>query len=193
MPATAAQSNNLRMYVNDMVALEKHIEDAIDRQRTDERVQALPEVAALVERIHEVTRAHVLTMENHAAAIGGEFGASVKEAVSSMAGVVAGLYDKVRKHPVSRLLRDDYTALSLSCTAYSMLYTTALALREAPVANVSLRHLHEITPLVMELSRIIPGVVLTELAQDDPSIDQTVLARAQADTLAAWSSGKNEA
>ena len=181
------------MYVNDMVALEKHIEDAIDRQRSDERVQALPEVAALVERIHEVTRAHVLTMENHAAAIGGEFGASVKEAVSSMAGVVAGLYDKVRKHPVSRLLRDDYTALSLSCTAYSMLYTTALALREAPVANVSLRHLHELTPLVMELSRIIPSVVLTELAQDDPDIDQTVLARAQSDTIAAWSSGTKEA
>ncbi|MHA3774557.1 hypothetical protein ACXR0O_23785 [Verrucomicrobiota bacterium sgz303538] len=178
------------MYVNDMVALEKNIMEAVERQQEDERVQQDPECKALVDRIHTIARAHVLTMENHAAAVGEQFGASVKEAVSGVAGVVAGLYDKVRKHPVSRLLRDDYTALSLASTSYSMLYTTGLATRELPIANVALRHLQELTPLVIELSRIIPAVVLQELEKDDPEIDRSILGLAQENTLKAWSTAK---
>lgn len=190
MPTSAAQSNNLRMYINDMVALEKHILEAVERQQQDERVQKVPECKELVDKIHTILRAHVLTMENHSAAAGEQFGSTVKDAVSSVAGVVAGLYDKVRKHPVSRLLRDDYTALSLASTAYSMLYTTGLAIRELPIANVALRHLQELTPLVMELSRIIPGAVVRELAEDDPNIDQTILPLAQENTLKAWGTAK---
>lgn len=191
MSTTADPSwNNLRMYVNDMVALEKHILEALERQQEDDRVQQNPECKALINQIHTIVRAHVLTMENHAAAVGEKFGSSVKEAVSSFAGVLAGLYDKVRKHPVSRLLRDDYTALSLAATSYSMLYTTGLATRELPVANVALRHLNELTPLVMELSRIIPSVVLNELAEDDPNIDRSILELAQKNTLSAWDAVK---
>ncbi|RYD85364.1 MAG: hypothetical protein EOP84_02760 [Verrucomicrobiaceae bacterium] len=190
MPTSAAQSNNLRMYVNDMVALEKHILEAVERQQQDERVQQEPEVKELVDRIHTVLRAHILTMENHAAAVGEQFGSTVKDAVSSVAGVVAGLYDKVRKHPISRLLRDDYTALSLASTAYSMLYTTGLAIRELPIANVALRHLQELTPLIMELSRVIPVAVVKELAQDDPDIDQTILPVAVENIRNAWNPEK---
>ncbi len=190
MPISAAQTNNLRMYVNDMVALEKHILDAVERQQQDERVQQDPQLKELVDKIYTILRAHVLTMENHAAAVGEQFGSTVKEAVSNVAGAVAGLYDKVRKHPVSRLLRDDYTALSLASTAYSMLYTTGLATRELPVANVALRHLQELTPLVMELSRIIPSAVVKELAEDDPDVDQTILSLAQENTMKAWGAAK---
>ena len=187
MSTTTERSwNNLRMYVNDMVALEKHILEALERQREDERVQQDAEFKELIDRLHTIVRAHVLTMENHAAAVGEKFGSSVKDAVSSFTGVVAGLYDKVRKHPVSRLLRDDYTAVSLAATAYSMLYTTGLATRELPIANVALRHLQELTPLIKDLSRIIPIAVVKELAEDDPEIDRSILALAQENTRKAW-------
>jgi hypothetical protein len=190
MAATSSNSTNLRMYVNDTVALERHIEDALARQLEDDRVKALPEVEEFLQRIHTILHAHVLTMENHSAAIGGEFGAGVKEVVSSFAGVLAGLYDKVRKHPVSRLLRDDYTALALGCTAYSMLHTTGLAVRELPIANVALRHLNELTPLIVELSRLIPKVVVTELAEDDPDIDRTAAELGSENTAKAWRPSK---
>ena len=190
MATSDTQLSNLRMYVNDMAALIKHIEDAIDRQVADERVQADPDAKQVVDRIHSVLRAQVLSMENHAAAVGSETGAAIKEAVASVAGVVAGLYDKVRKHPVSRMLRDDYTALSLAATAYSMLYTTALSMRELTIANVALRHLQETTPLVMDLSKVIPAVVVRELAQDDASIDTSIVSIAQQNTLEAWGAQK---
>lgn len=179
------------MYVNDMLALEKHILEAVEKQRDDDRVRLDPGCAALVDRIHTLTRAHVIGLENHAAGVGGEPGASIKEAMMSVAGTLAGLYDKLRKHPVSRMLRDDYTALSLTATAYSMLYTTALAMRELAIANVALRHLREVTPLVMELSALIPRIVVKELAEDDPDIDSSIVDIARDNTMEAWNSPKS--
>lgn len=191
MAATDSRTANLRMYVNDMVALEKDILNALEKQREDERIKTDADVASLVERIQTTTKAHLLTMENHAAAIGGEAGMAIKEAVASVAGSIAGIYDWVRKHPVSRMLRDDYVALSLASTAYSMLHTTGLAYRELPIANVALRHLREITPLIVELSAIIPAAVVRELAEDDSDVDQSVVELARDNTIDAWSGAKS--
>ena len=174
------------MYLNDMVALEREIHDAVHGQMNDERVKANPAVKALVEKIHAAAKVRLSDMETHAAALGGSPGKAVKEAVATVAGTLAGLYDKIRKHPVSRMLRDDTVALNLAATAYSMLYTTALALRDLPVANVALRHLRGIPPHVIELTKIIPEVVVRELAADNPDIDQTVVALARKNTRAAW-------
>ena len=191
MSTSTSPTSNLRMYVNDMVALEKEILHALAKQCDDERVQADPDCAALVKQIHRATEARLLDLENHAAAIGSETGATIKEAVAGVAGTLAGLYDKVRKHPVSRMLRDDYTAMSLAATGYSMLHTTALAYRDIPVANVALRHLRDVTPHVMELSRIIPRVVVRELAEDDNSVDCSVSELAERNTLEAWGDAKS--
>lgn len=190
MAANDHRLTNLRMYLNDMVALEKDILNALEKQREDERVKAEPETAALLERIHTTTRAHLLTMENHAAAVGAEPGTAIKEAVASMAGSLAGIYDWVRKHAVSRMLRDDYVALSLASVAYSMLHTTGLAYRELPIANIALRHLREVTPLLMALSALIPAVVVRELAEEDPEVDQSVALLARDNTVDSWTTGK---
>ena len=69
-----------------------------------------------------------------------------------------------------------------------MLYTTALALRDLPVANVALRHLRAIPPDVMALSELIPDVVVRELAEDDPEIDRTAAELAKKNTNDAWAS-----
>jgi hypothetical protein len=179
------------MYVNDMIALEKEILHAVAKQRDDERVQADPRCAAVVGRIHTSTEARLTDLENHAAAIGSETGAVLKEAVAGVAGTLAGLYEKVRKHPVSRMLRDDYTALSLAATGYSMLHTTGLAFRDLAVANVALRHLRDVTPLVMELSSVIPGAVVRELAEDDASVDGSAAELAEKNTFEAWNDAKH--
>jgi len=119
-------------------------------------------------------------------ALGSGAGA-VKEAVAAAAGFLAGLYGKVRKHAVSRILRDDYTALSLACTAYSMLYTTGVALRSEPTTTLALHHLRAVTPLLMTLSHIIPGVVVAELTVDFPDLNQDASAAGRNATASAWS------
>lgn len=152
----------------------------------DERVRADSGTAALLDRIHAVTAGHLRTLEEQIAAVGGETGAAIKGAVASVTGTVAGIYDLLRKHPVSRMLRDDYTALSLASVGYSMLYTSALALRDLALANVGLRHLREKTPLILELSDTIPGVVLRELGKEMPDVDPRLADVARGNIREAW-------
>lgn len=190
MTATSSDSDthndNLRMYVNDTAAMAKHIENAFDQQRKDADVRSHPEAHQLIERMHGTLLAQRTAMEKHAEAEGGGVGAAVKEAVTSITGALAGLYGKVRKHPTSRILRDNYTALALACVAYQMMHTTALGLGKQALADTALKNLRELAPLIIAVTEIIPGVVLRELASDDPNIDLTVEQQARDNALSAW-------
>jgi hypothetical protein len=104
-----------------------------------------------------------------------------------IAGVAAGLYDKVRHDPVSKMLRDDYTALSLTAISYTMLHTTALALQKQPLADLAQRYLKDITPIIVDISQVIPGVVLKDLEDNEVMIDRAVGQEAVRKTQQAWS------
>jgi hypothetical protein len=186
MTTSDTQTENLRMYVNDTAAMAKHIEGAFDQQRKDEDVRSHIAAHQMIERMHATLAAQRTTMERHAEEIGSGVGATLKEAVTTVTGALAGLYGKVRKHPLSRILRDNYTALSLACVAYEMLHTTALGMGQKALADTALRHLKELTPLIMAVTKIIPDVVLAELAKDDASIDVSVAKQALENTLNAW-------
>lgn len=188
MPTTSTdtQNDNLRMYVNDTAAMAKHIEGAFAQQKEDKDVAAHATARQLIERMHVTLAAQRKAMEAHAEEVGSGVGAALKEAVTSITGALAGLYGKVRKHPLSRILRDNYTALSLATVAYEMLHTTALGLGQKALADTALKHLKEIAPLIMAVTKIIPEVVLQELAADDPSIDTSVAGQALENTLGAW-------
>ena len=188
MNAPPSQLGILRPYLNDMVALEGEILAALKKQREDERVRGDEGIASVLDRIHAVTSTHLQTLEEHIAAVGSETGAALKGAVASVTGTVAGIYDLLRKHPMSRMLRDDYTALQLASVSYSMLYTTALALRDLAIANVALRHLQEKRPLLGELHDVIPAVVIRELSEEKAEVDISVLETARKNIREASSS-----
>ena len=179
-------TETLLMYVNDVLALERLIKEAVARQTEDEQVRDNPEAAAVVNEIAFSTEKRLTDLHELSEALGGGAGA-VKETVTAVAGVVAGLYEKLRKHPVSRLLRDDYTALALAATAYSMLYTAGVALHNGQVAAVAQRGMRKVTPLIMQMSRVIPAVVLAELAADFPDVNHEAAAAGREATVRAWS------
>jgi hypothetical protein len=174
------------MYVNDMVAVERDIKEALDLQAEDARVGRWTEVAAVLREAGVSTDARLSVMESLAKSLGGGAGRVVKEAVVAAAGLLAGLYGKVRKHPVSRMLRDDSTALSLAATGYAMLYTSATALRDQRTAAVALRHLRDITPLVTRIAGVIPGTVVAELGEEFPNLDAEAVQRGAVATREAW-------
>lgn len=183
-PSKAVQT--LQMYVNDLVAMERDIKEALDWQCDDAGIARHREASALVREIAFATDARLSAVSDLALTLGGGVGKALKEAVASAAGTLAGIYGKVRRHPVSRMLRDDYTALSLGATAYSMLYATALALRDPRTAVLAQRHLRELTPLVTRLGQVIPGVVVAELGEEFPNVDAEAAERAVAATVEAW-------
>ena len=182
----ANPQETLQPYVNDMIALTKHIHQAVERQLNDARVKQFPDAYPLINRLDGVLESHIKVLEAHGKAIG-DSGSLLKDAVASVMGVAAGLYDKVRTETVSSMLRDDYTALSLAAMGHTMLHTTALGVRHQATADLALSHLTDLTPIIVEISEVIPLVVVQELQATGEINDPTVGRQAVQNTQKAWS------
>jgi hypothetical protein len=182
------ENDILRQYLSDMVALDEHINEALKRQIEDDRTEQFSEARAVISSIKSIFDSHISGLKRQLETLGGEESGPIKEAVSAVTGIAAGLYDKVRHDPVSKMLRDDYTALSLTSIAYTMLHTTALAFRRPVIADLALGYLKDVSPLVIELSKVIPPVVVSDLADNDVTVDQSASAEAVRRTQEAWSS-----
>ena len=176
----------LKTYVNDMLALQKHILEAVERQYEDPRVKHDTLTFDLIGKVKSTLTHHVTDLEAHVARLGSEAMATAKAAITGTLGAVAGIYDKIRKDPVSRMLRDDYTALNMASFSYTMLHTTGLAYGDAAVADVAVKHLQDLAPLIIHYNEIIPHVVVKELQDEGPGIDTGVAAMAIANTQHAW-------
>jgi len=152
-------------YLGDMHALEAHILQAIDKQ---ERLLATdhPDAAATIRAIRDTLRAHLAALQERLQDLGGSPTHPVKHAVAVVAGVAAGLYDKVRTEEASKDLRDDYTALSHAVIAYTMLHTTALALGDEETARLCARHLADNARFVKGIQEAMPDLVIAEYRQD---------------------------
>jgi ferritin-like metal-binding protein YciE len=150
----------LTKYLSDMVALEEHIFQAIDKQVKG--TQGEPENDFL-STVRDTLEGHVDALKKRLEALGGHPGNPVKQAGSALLGVAAGIIDKLRAEEVSKDLRDDYTALSLSNVSYVMLATTASACNDNETAELASRHLKDNAGFTMEIGRMIPDVVVRDL------------------------------
>lgn len=177
----------LGTYVSDMIALERQILEAVDRQSNDETVRCHAQAIVTIEKIKRATQAHVVFLETHLKTLGEVTTSPLKETFITMAGMAAGVIDRVRHHAVSKDLRDDYTALSLAAVSYTMLHTAALALSDFATSELARRHLQELTPLIVEISEIIPFVVANELVNEAPNADASVAEQAARNIHQAWS------
>jgi hypothetical protein len=178
------RDKNLQAYVNDMFAVEKHTLEAVNRQVDHGDIQRHANAHQLVKRIQSTLNQNTSSLERRLDTWGGT--SSLKSAAASVAGVVAGAYDHVRSETASRMLRDDYTALSLVAVAYTMLHTTALSLQDNTTADLALQNLKKITPLITDLSKIIPTVVVHDVHHDVESADISVAQQAVRNTQEAW-------
>jgi ferritin-like metal-binding protein YciE len=178
------REKNLQAYVNDMYAVEKHTMEAVERQLENKDVQKKQPAHQLIQRIHSTLKQHLSALESRLDQLGGR--SVVKSAVASVSGAVAGAYDHVRTETVSSMLRDDYTALSMSAIAYTMLHTTALSLHDQATATLALKHLKNITPLITEISKVIPTLVVQDVHDDVDTADLSVAPQAVRNTQEAW-------
>ena len=176
----------LTTYLSDALALERHLYEAFDRQANDSAVRACPQAKGVVDRLHTTAKMHIDALDGHLRALGGRSTSTVKEAVTTVLGMAAGMLDKVRTYPAAKMLRDDYTALSMGAISYTMLHTTALALKELPTAQLARQHLQDYTPLIVEISEAMPFIVVQELGDDALVVDANVATEALRNTHSAW-------
>ena len=178
---------SLKQYVNDVIALERDIANAVQIQIDDESTAKHPGLRGILHVIVSGSEERIVLLKALSDSEGASIGATLKEGITAMAGTLAGLYGKVREHPVSRMVRDDLIAMDVSATSYGMLLTLGQAIGHSRCVELATKGLTASTPLVMRLSDILPAVVCSELAEDAPLADPSAVATAQARIRAAWS------
>lgn len=179
----------LNEHVSNMAAVATHIRDAVKGQVASTDAQAYPEAHRTLSVLHGVLDRHVTALEAYNDGTeGGGLREAIKEAVGTVTGAAAGLYNQIRSDDkVSRMVRDTYTATGLACISYTMLHTTALGLKEPRLANLALQHLKDLTPLIGEMSEAVCHVVASELADEGEILDASVAPTAVRNTQQAWS------
>lgn len=180
------ERHSLQTYVSDLLALTKHIEVPIDRQLNLDDAANYAEAIAIVREIKSVTEAQRIALETQLAALGGHAAAGIKSAVSAFLGAAAAAVNSARTTKVSKSLRDDYTALSLASISYTMLHATALGLGDTAVAALAHRHLEQLTPIIVRISKAISSVVLQELRDDGEAVSVSAAERSAQQTHEAW-------
>jgi ferritin-like metal-binding protein YciE len=164
------ERHSIQTYVSDMLALERHIAQPLQRQVDSDDTKKHAAALTCVSRIKSLTETHITALEQCLEQLGGHEASPVKSAWSSLLGAGAAAIDSVRKTKLSKNLRDDYTALNLASISYTMLYTTAVGLGDTTVGDLAKRHLTDYAKVIMEINQLIPDVVLRELAEDGETV-----------------------
>jgi ferritin-like metal-binding protein YciE len=176
--------NTVQQYVGDMIAVETHIEEAIDRQLDEVKDNSTADAA--VKQFHQLVKDHREGLKAHLKSIGGSESSPVKNAVAGLFGAAAGMIDKVRTESVSKLLRDDYTAFNLASIGYVMLHTTAHALSQPSTADIAARYLRDYAQAVQKINQIMPGIVIWELRKDGHVVDPSAETHSVQSVNEAW-------
>ncbi len=173
-------------YVGDMLALERHIAQPLARQDDAEKAGASAMASALLAEMRASNDAHIDALQRRLEELGGDPASGVKSGWASLIGAGAATIDAVRKTPVSKGLRDDYAAFNLAAIGYTMLHTTALALRDGETAEMARRHLFDSARIAMRIAESMPEVVLRELHDDGVRVDTGVADEARKNTEESW-------
>ncbi|WP_367874210.1 hypothetical protein [Luteolibacter sp. Populi] len=169
-----------------MIGVERDIANAIRGQLEDERIQAQIGLVALLESAAAGSEGRLARLKELSKDEGGDLGAAIKEGVTAIAGSLAGIYGKLREHPVSRMVRDDIVALDICAVSYAMLHTLGLAIGHPECAILGEEGLKACPPLVVALTDQLPAIVAGELAEDAPIANPAAAQVAQASIREAW-------
>jgi ferritin-like metal-binding protein YciE len=180
------RQDTLQQYVSDMLALERHLLPAFENQSKDDRYSGHPQARRLVNKIEATIHSHINGLEQHLKNLGGDPASPVKSAMTAALGVAASVIENVRTDPVSKNLRDDYTALGLAAVSYTMLHTTGQALMDQRTADLAASYLMDYTPLIAEIGEVIPEAVVSEIRDETELLNPAAALESVKRTQQAW-------
>ncbi|CAN5268825.1 hypothetical protein BH09MYX1_BH09MYX1_66450 [soil metagenome] len=183
MPATKEET--LITYVGDVHALVTHGLQAVDRQVTNLKNVSHKDALPAVTEAKRILESQKAALETRLAALGGSTAAPVKDAVSAIAGVAAGLINAVRGSETVKSLRDDATFFSGLGISYLLLYTTATGLADAATGELAQSGYRDCARMVMHFDRVLPRVTVEELREEKLSVAD-VSEQTKAMVAAAW-------
>jgi len=171
-------------YLGDMLSLEGHIEEALDRQLGTTKDHTVANAA--VQRFHDMVKANKIKLEKHIEGMADLKGNPVKELGANLLGKAAGVVNMVRTEGISKSLRDDYVAFNLAAISYSMLDTTARALGDKKSTALADEGLRDYASAAQEINQIISEVVVWELEKDGHQVEPGAAGKTRRQIQKAW-------
>lgn len=154
----------LQKYLSDMVALQSHIYQAIDKQVKENSDH--PEIQAHFQTFATTVKSQRDGLDARLKELGGAANQPIKEGVAALFGVAAGVIDKFRSDEESKDFRDDLTALNLSVVSYEMLFTTAKALSDTQTADLAASYAKQTVEFISYMHKMLPDVVIWNLQKN---------------------------
>jgi ferritin-like metal-binding protein YciE len=187
---TGAKSvnQNIADWVGDIVALESHVEEALDHQLQIKSSNA--SLNGTIQTFHDTVKAS----KDRAVAYQEQYGSTPASGVlktgAELLGKAAGLIDKMRKDTVAKALRDDYTAFNHVAIAYTMLHTTAMALGDSATEAFAEQGLRTYSGMIQDINNVMPQAVVEDLKAngDVPAVDASIVDSCRAKIDSIWQS-----
>jgi len=179
------KEKKLRKYASDLLAVQRHLLSAVKKQQASDKVTQ-KEAIELFYQINLVLSEQAGQLESHVNKLGGDLKEEVKSKLAGFTGSLTALVDTVRSDTVSKMIRDDYIALSMLAAGYKMLHTSAIIAHREDLVRLTREHLTTIAQLITKSSKVLPMVVARELS-DDPKLAEEIGNQAVEITQKAWS------
>jgi len=157
----------LTTYVGDVHALVTHGLQAIHRQVEQLKSVSHREARTAVVAFESILRNQEFALQDRIRALGGSATKPVKDVVSAVTGIAAGLINAVRPSETVKSIRDDYTFLSHLGVSWLMLHTTATSLGDTQTQQLAERGYADTARMLMHIDRIMPRLVVEELREDN--------------------------
>lgn len=173
-------------WIGDIVALEGHVEEALDHQLEIEA--QTPEIGNAIQELHDSVRDSKERSVAYQEEYGSTGGDPVIKTGAELLGKAAGLIDRMRHDTAAKALRDDYTAFNHVAIAYTMLHTTSMALGDSRTQSFAEEGLRTYAGLVQKINHIIPAVVVEDLRVNDeyPNVDPSIVDECRATIDRIW-------
>jgi len=169
-------------WVGDVVAVEGHIEEALDHQLKLSTGSA--EVGEAIQHFHDTVRDSKRRAVAFQESQGTTPGNPVIKTGAEILGKAAGVIDRIRKDTPSKALRDDYVAFNLAAISYTMLHTTALALEDHKTVTFAAEGLSTYAKLITRINSVIPRATIDDLlANGDVQVKDPEIASKARETI----------
>jgi hypothetical protein len=174
-------------WIGDIVALESHVEEAMDRQLKLKSTSTAATDA--IKRFHDTVRASKQRAVAYREEYGSTPGNPIKEFGSNLLGKAAGVVDMLREDSLSKALRDDFAAYNLLAISYTMLHTSSMAFQDEQTRAFAEQGLRTYAKLVQEINNVMPDALVADLqenADDHPVANPKIAAECRRAIDAIW-------
>lgn len=182
----AIQDDILTQQLSEQIALEEHLCALLREQITEMDPIDFADARELLRTTSEVLERHFTPLNQLLDTL--EDAAEGESATNETSAAAANREQQNIR--ISRMLRDDYSALNLITISNSLLHSTALTVAASDIATVALQHLEHLTPLVVKIGNLVPSVVARELRAEQIAVDASAAETAQRNIHDAWNKVK---